>query len=244
MNLYPAIDLFEGKVVRLSRGDYDRMTVYSEDPSEVARRWESQGAGWLHVIDLEGARAGEIRNEDSLRRIRKETRCRVQFGGGLRTMEAIERVLALGVSRIILGTRALEEDFLREAVERFGPAVAVSLDAQDGRVRTEGWLSGREISLPEAVRIAEEQMIGTLITTDIKKDGMLQGPNLESLSEILAGAKAQVILAGGIAGLEDIRRCAAIRHPHFDGIIVGKALFEPGFSLSQALRIAREAQGV
>ena len=235
MKIYPAIDLFEGKVVRLERGDFSKQTVYSEDPAAFARKWEVEGAEWLHVVDLEGAKTGVLKNLDSLQKIRKAVGLKIQFGGGLRTMEDMEAVLAGGINRLVLGTKALDPGFFERAVSKFSSRLAVGLDIKDGLVQTQGWLEASGSDLDAALSFFNNSPLETLIYTDIKKDGMLQGPNLGELERILAKTKARVILSGGVGRLEDLEACRKLKQSNFEGVIVGKALYENKFSFGDAL---------
>jgi phosphoribosylformimino-5-aminoimidazole carboxamide ribotide isomerase len=243
MKIFPAIDLFDGKVVRLSRGDYSQMTVYSDDPASVAKRWETDGSEWLHVVDLAGAKSGSVKNRRSLQAIRQATKCKIQFGGGLRTVEEIITALDAGADRVIIGTKALDQKFLETILIQFGSKIVVSLDARDGLIQTQGWLHGQGAPLIEAVGILNQTPLATLIYTDIKRDGMMQGPNRSVLSDLLAVAKANVILAGGVSSLEDVRMCLENKQPNFEGLIIGKALFSNDFSLKEALNLVRDAGG-
>lgn len=236
MNLYPAIDLFEGKVVRLTRGDFNACTVYSDDPAEMARTWTSQGAEWLHVVDLEGAKSGRLINEASLAAIVKRVKSKIQFGGGLRTFDEIQKVLDLGISRVVLGTKAIDRLFLKQAVHRFGTLIAVGLDVRGEQIKTEGWTENGNITLEAALSLIERLGVQTLIYTDIDRDGVLQGPNLEKLQRVLTATRAQVILSGGISQLTDLEKCRSIKKENFEGIIIGKAIYEKRFSLKEAIK--------
>jgi len=238
MNLYPAIDIYQGKVVRLTRGDYNACTVYSDDPAAMAGVWEQGGARWLHVVDLEGAKTGALKNEASLAAICRSVKTKIQFGGGLRSLPDIEKVLALGVSRVVLGTKALDRIFLQEVIAKFKEKVAVGLDISFDRVMTAGWLRNGNITLPEALKVFDQLDVQTLIYTDIEKDGVLQGPNWEKLSLVLTHTKARVILSGGISHISDIKKCLAVKEQNFDGVIIGKALYDKRFKLSEAVRLA------
>ncbi|HRK61533.1 MAG TPA: 1-(5-phosphoribosyl)-5-[(5-phosphoribosylamino)methylideneamino]imidazole-4-carboxamide isomerase [Candidatus Omnitrophota bacterium] len=234
MNLYPAIDLYENKVVRLQKGDFKRMTVYHDRPSETARIWEDQGAEWLHLVNLNGARDGRLENLEALSKIRESVNCRIQFGGGIRSADDIRTLLGLGVERVILGSRALEPRFLQSVFEQFPYRVAVGFDVMDGVVKTHGWLSGSGVRLDSALRSLHGFAPAAVIVTDIHKDGMLQGPNFDMIRECLGLARFPIILSGGISDLSDIAQCAALKHPFFDGAIIGKALYEKKFSLASA----------
>lgn len=236
MNLYPAIDLYENKVVRLRKGDFKQMTVYHDRPEETARIWEDQGSKWLHLVNLNGARDGKLANLEALRNIRKSVNCRIQFGGGVRKTEDIQILLDAGAERVILGSRALEPRFLESAFERFPYKIAVGLDVMDGWVKTHGWLAGSGVTLETALKRLDGFAPAAVIVTDIHKDGMLQGPNFEMIQNCLALARFRVILSGGVSSLDDIQKCAAIRNPFFDGAIIGKALYERKFSLAEAFQ--------
>ncbi|MSR76928.1 MAG: 1-(5-phosphoribosyl)-5-[(5-phosphoribosylamino)methylideneamino]imidazole-4-carboxamide isomerase [Candidatus Omnitrophica bacterium] len=237
MNLYPAIDLYEGQVVRLTRGDYLQKTIYSNNPGDIAQGWEKQGAKWLHIVDLEGAKEGILKNKSSVAAIRKVVSCKLQFGGGLRSLEQIQEMMDLGVNRVVLGTKALDQKFFEMVLNKFGTAVAVGLDVRNGMVQTQGWLKDGGESLEFSIQHFNQYPLGTIIYTDIQKDGMLQGPNFESLQSVLKLSKAPVILSGGIGQLEDVRKCTQIRESHFDGVIIGKALYDKKFTLAEALMI-------
>jgi phosphoribosylformimino-5-aminoimidazole carboxamide ribotide isomerase len=238
MNLYPAIDLYQGKVVRLTQGDYNSCVVYSKDPAATAKVWEQEGAQWIHVVDLEGAKTGALTSEESLAAICRGVKAKIQFGGGLRHIRDIEKVLALGVSRVVLGTKALDRSFLEGVILKFKEKIAVGLDVRRDHVKTAGWLRHGDITIREVLPIFNELGVSTLIYTDIEKDGALQGPNFEKLSEVLADSRASVILSGGVSQLSDIEKCCAIRAANFEGVIIGKALYDKRFQLSDALRLA------
>lgn len=238
MNLYPAIDLFQGKVVRLTQGDYNACIVYSNDPVAIARGWEEEGAKWIHVVDLEGAKTGTLTNDASLAAICRNVKAQVQFGGGLRHIQDIEKVFSLGVSRVVLGTKALDKNFLEGVILRFKEKIAVGLDVRNDQVKTAGWMRDGNVTLPEALKLFDQLGVATLIYTDIEKDGVLQGPNWEKLSMVLAHTKSRVILSGGISQISDIKKCGAISSPNFEGVIIGKALYDKRFKLSEAFRLA------
>jgi phosphoribosylformimino-5-aminoimidazole carboxamide ribotide isomerase len=238
MNLYPAIDLYQGKVVRLVRGDFQKETVYSTQPETIAREWQRQGAEWLHVVDLEGAKTGILQNKDTLLKIRKAVKCRIQFGGGLRNLDQIQSVLQEGIERVVLGTKSLDESFLKQVLEKYGRQIAVGLDVHNGFVQMEGWLKASQKTLVSALSFFKHFPIRTMIYTDIQKDGMLQGPDFSGLNEVLEATPARVILSGGIGGLMDIQKAAEIKKNNFEGVIIGKALYEKKFTLEQAVQIA------
>lgn len=237
MNLYPAIDIYQGKVVRLTQGDYNSCIVYSKDPAAIAKAWEQEGAQWIHIVDLEGAKTGILTNASTLASICQSVKAKIQFGGGLRSKEDITKVLALGVSRVVLGTKALDKAFLEKMLLTFKDKVAVGLDVRRDQVKTDGWMRHGDITLQEAVTFFNGLGVSTLIYTDIEKDGVLHGPNWEKLSHVLATSQARVILSGGISQLSDIEKCHTITAPNFEGVIIGKALYDKRFKLSEAVRL-------
>ena len=238
MNIYPAIDLYEGKVVRLQKGDFSKMKVYHDRPSEIARLWEDAGARWLHLVNLNGARDGKLENLDALKKIKQSVNCQIQFGGGVRKIDDIKTLLDQGVDRVILGSRALEPRFLDRALNTFPYRVAVGLDVMDGIVKTHGWLTGSGIRLETALAHLNSYAPAAIIVTDIHRDGMLQGPNFKMIDDCLRVSRAPLILSGGVSTLEDIRVCHRIENRSFDGAIIGKAIYENQFTLRDAIRIA------
>lgn len=240
MTIYPAIDIKAGRCVRLTQGRADQETVYSSNPAEVAAQFRAAGSGWVHVVDLDGAFAGEPANLAVVTEIVKAG-MKVQLGGGLRTLATVERALAAGVERIVIGTRAAEsEDFVGELVGRFGSRIAVGIDAKDGKVAVKGWVDTTDLG---AVGFAQRMAalgVGTIIYTDIGTDGMLTGPNLAAQEAMLQAVPARVIASGGVSRREDVAALAAIkkRRPNLDGVIVGKALYERRVELVDLLAIA------
>lgn len=233
MLILPAIDLRGGQCVRLVQGDYARETVFDDDPAAVACRWEEQGATWIHVVDLDGARAGSLVNLEALAAIRRAVGAQLEFGGGVRTLQQVETLLAAGVNRVVLGTVALEQPALVEtACARFGAAIAVSLDCRDGRVAVRGWLEQGERRGVDVAREMERRGVPRLIFTDIARDGTLAGPNESSLRELLASASVPVIASGGVATLDHLRRLARLG---VEGAIVGRALYTGEVRLAEAI---------
>lgn len=236
MYLIPAIDLRGGRVVRLIRGQFDKEIVYGENPAAFAKEYERQGAEWLHVVDLEGALHGEISNLPQLESIRKNSSLKIEFGGGVRSLETVDKLLGAGVDRVILGTKGLQVDFVRGLVAKYPDKIAVSLDTQDGMVQTQGWTSQSNLALAEAVAQLSRLGVRYLIYTNIAKDGMLSGPDLPGFSDVLQKASGmQVILSGGIGELSDIRKLKEVSHSNFYGCIIGRALYEKKFTLKEAL---------
>lgn len=240
MTIYPAVDIKGGRCVRLAQGRPDRETVYTAEPAEAAAGFQAAGAAWVHVVDLDGAFSGEPRNLAAVSAI-VALGIRVQLGGGLRTRDAVERALGLGVRRVVVGTRAAEsEAFVGELVQAFGDRLAVGVDARDGRVAVKGWV---DAGGPDAVAFAgrmDALGVGTLIHTDISTDGMLGGPNFAALEGILGAVRCRVIASGGVSGRDDVLRLADTkkRRPNLDGVIVGKALYERRVDLADLLAIS------
>ncbi|MGC9318807.1 MAG: 1-(5-phosphoribosyl)-5-[(5-phosphoribosylamino)methylideneamino]imidazole-4-carboxamide isomerase [Armatimonadota bacterium] len=239
MIVIPAIDLSSGQVVRLERGDMGRRTVYSDDPPATARRWESEGARRLHVVDLDGAIEGRPANLESVAAIVEAVEIPVDVGGGLRTLEDIQTVLDLGVRWALLGTSALTSpQVLAEALERFGDAVCVSIDAREGMVAIEGWVETSHVPALEFARRVEGMGVQEIVHTDIKSDGMLTGPNIPALREIAQSTSLRVIAAGGVKSLADIRALKQLEPIGVAGCISGRAIYTGDLPLAEAIRIA------
>ena len=236
VEIYPAIDLYQGQVVRLKRGDYDRCKVYSRAPKEIALRWMGEGARWLHVVDLDGARTGIIKEWTALEKILSLKSGQVQFGGGVRRKEDIKRLLGMGVSRVILGTKGLDGNFLEEVTKSHGRKIALSLDVRGKEVRVEGWLKKGAESIYDLLARLKGYPLGCLIVTDIERDGTLQGINLDKVQRILKASPLPVILSGGVGSMEDICSLAGLKESRLEGVIIGKALYEERIDLGEALR--------
>ena len=227
--IYPAIDLRGGKVVRLQQGRADAETVYSDDPVAVAKRWAGDDAQWLHVVDLDGAFTGEPRNWDSVRAILGAVRIPVQLGGGLRTREQVAAALAMGVTRVVVGTKACESpEFVGALVSEFGNRIAVGIDARDGFVAVKGWVEKTKWPSVEFAQRIDQLGVGTIIFTDVSTDGMLRGPNIAAVSAVCAAVRSDVIASGGVSQAEDVRRlqAASTERPNLVGVIIGKALYD------------------
>ncbi|WP_025025563.1 1-(5-phosphoribosyl)-5-[(5-phosphoribosylamino)methylideneamino]imidazole-4-carboxamide isomerase [Caldalkalibacillus mannanilyticus] len=239
--LYPAIDIRGGQCVRLFKGDYAQETVYG-DPLEMAQKWIQQGAEWIHLVDLDGAKVGQPVNDQIVTSIAADVPVPVQIGGGIRHMKQVEYYLEKGVQRVILGTSAIKSpDFVKEALKEFGGThVAIGLDARDGYVATEGWLESSEVKTEElALRLADHGAT-TFIFTDISKDGTLTGPNIEATLRLAQTVGQEVIASGGVSRLEDLTDLEAYRAEGIAGAIVGKALYQPVFTLEEALKLTKE----
>ena len=237
MIILPAIDLVGGKCVRLQRGDYARMTVYSDDPAGKARSFEEEGARWLHVVDLEGARDGGTPNIGAVKKIIGSCGLRIEIGGGIRDMDTVRRYMDAGARRVILGTAAVEDRvFLREALRAFGSAVAVGIDMRDGFAAVKGWTETTQVKGEDFAREMEGEGVRTLIVTDISRDGAMRGTNRALYERLAASCGAQVVASGGVSTLEDV---SALRDAGAFGAIIGKALYTGGISLRQAIGVAK-----
>jgi phosphoribosylformimino-5-aminoimidazole carboxamide ribotide isomerase len=236
MILYPAIDILGGNAVRLVKGDFDASKVYDQDPLAAARRWVQEGAEHLHVVDLDGARAGHPVNLDRVRRVVGELGVPVQLGGGLRTLEAIAQALAAGVERVIIGTAAFTDpDLLERALAEHGPRrVLVSVDVRGGRVATAGWTETTAMTAAQVVASLHERGVEELVYTNVDRDGMLEGPDLEEVREVARAVHGQMVYSGGIGALGDLEGLAALGEQSLAGVIVGKALYEERFTVPEA----------
>lgn len=233
--VYPAVDISEGRCVRLLQGQFGTETVYSDDPVKVALGLASAGARWLHIIDLDGARTGEAANRELVVEVVKRASCPVQAGGGVRTMDDVEEILAAGANRVVLGTFALEDPVaMAAACGRFGERIAVSLDARRGELATHGWTVGSGVPVQEAVGAFEGAGVTSFIYTDVSRDGTMSGPDLQGLAEIVRETSLPVIASGGIASLEDLRAVARMHVDGVKGAIVGRAIYEHKFSVGEA----------
>lgn len=235
MEIIPAIDLRGGKCVRLVQGRYDRETVFSDDPVEMARRWEREGARRLHIVDLDGAREGQPRNLAVVEGIARAVEIPVQLGGGIRSEETARQALAAGVQRVIIGTAALERASARRMADALGEALAAGIDARDGRVAVRGWVEMSEVKAVDLAREMAGLGIRWIVFTDIGQDGMLAGPNTSALRELVKASRASIIASGGISSAADIR---AVKEAGAAGAIIGTALYTGRLSLKEALEAA------
>ena len=246
MTIYPAIDIKGGRCVRLTQGRADRETVYSENPAAIAAQFKAAGAAWVHVVDLDGAFSGESQNLAVVREIAASGGLRVQLGGGMRSREAVKRALALGVSRVVVGTRAAEsdgEDFVRGLVGAFGEKIAVGIDAKNGQVAVKGWVATAGVSALALAQRMDAIGVRTIIYTDISTDGMLTGPNLAAQEAMLktvgagGGGRCRIIASGGVSRQGDVSALAKLaeRYANLDGVIIGKAIYEKRVDLGKAL---------
>ena len=237
MILFPAIDLFEGKAVRLFKGDYAQMTVYSEHPEEIGKDFAACGATHAHLVDLEGAKSGETPNLETVIRIRESSGLFCEIGGGIRSMEVVKRYLDAGLDRVILGTAAVEDEkFLTAAVEKYGERIAVGADVRDGFIAVKGWTEKSAIGLMDFCRKMEKIGVKTLICTDISRDGAMRGTNREMYRELSEELGLQITASGGVSSLEDVE---SLRKMNLYGAIIGKAYYTGDIDLKKALEAAR-----
>lgn len=240
MILYPAIDIRGGKAVRLLQGDYARETTYDADPVDAAKRWAEEGAEYLHVVDLDGAKAGEPQNLESVRRIAAAVECPIQVGGGLRDEASVAAVLDAGAERVVIGTAALRDpDFLAEALAAHGERVVVSVDARDGKVALAGWVEVSDVDVAAAVAELGERGVSRFLCTAIEVDGTMEGPAIEELDRIAAATEARVIASGGVGDLADLEAVAGMKAANIEGAIVGRALYERRFSVAEGIAALR-----
>jgi len=240
MLILPAIDLKGGRCVRLQQGEMDRETLFSDHPEEVAGRWESLGAQFLHIVDLDGAVAGRPHNEAAIKRILQSISIPLELGGGIRTLDTIEHYLALGVKRVVLGTIAHKQPaLLEEACKKFPGSIAVGIDAREGLVAVEGWKETTAVRAADLVKTMEDKGVETIIFTDIKRDGMMSGPNIESTRAMAEATRIPVIASGGVTTLDHIRELLRLEAGGVQGIIVGRALYEGTINLKDALALAK-----
>jgi phosphoribosylformimino-5-aminoimidazole carboxamide ribotide isomerase len=243
MILYPAIDLKDGQCVRLKRGAMEEATVFNADPEAQAKAFADAGSPWLHVVDLNGAFAGKSVNADAVRAILGATAMQVQLGGGIRELWQIEAWLTAGLARVILGTVALRNPALvKEAAKLFPGKVAVGIDAKAGMVAVEGWAEVSDMEATTLARMFEDAGIAAIIYTDIARDGVMQGPNLEETAKLAEAVNIPVILSGGISSLDDIRAVKAAENRGIAGVIVGRALYEGAVDLAEALEVVNGEQ--
>ena len=237
MKIFPAIDLYEGKAVRLLKGDYNAVTVYSENPLEIAKDFENSGATELHTVDLEGARDGGTPNIEIIKSFVENTKLNVEVGGGIRSMDTVKAYLDAGVSRVILGTAAVTDpEFLQKAVDTYGDKIAVGADIKDGKVAIKGWVEKSEYSTFEFFQMLQKMGVSTVICTDISKDGAMQGTNRELYKELSQKFSVNIIASGGVSSLDDIK---ALNEMDLFGAIIGKAYYTGAIKINEALEATK-----
>jgi len=237
MIIYPAVDVKEGRCVRLVQGEFDKVTVYSDNPVEMALKWEQLGAQYLHVVDLDGARTGHVQNISTISEMAVKLGIPLQMGGGIRTIEMIETILCKGIHRVILGTSAVKDpNLVKNALKSFGDSIAIGIDAKDGMVAIEGWAKTSEFTAIGFAKKMEELGAKTIIYTDISRDGMLAGPNLKAMEEMVNAVGIEVIASGGVSNIDDIKN---LKEVGVSGVIVGKALYTGDLDLKEAIEVAK-----
>lgn len=237
MNIFPAIDLYEGAAVRLFKGDYNQMTVYDKNPLNIAKKFEECGAQYLHMVDLEGAKTGLTPNLSTIENIVKNTSLFVELGGGIRSMETVDKYLSIGVSRVILGTAAItDEAFLDEAIAKYGEKIAVGVDIKDGFVAIKGWTEKSQYTFEDFCKKMQDKGVRTLICTDISKDGAMKGTNRELYKSLSESLSLDIIASGGVSSIDDVK---ALREMNLYGAIIGKAYYTNAIDLKQAIEVAR-----
>lgn len=243
MLVIPAVDIKGGKAVRLTQGLAEKETIYSGSPVEMAQKWASFGVELMHVVDLDGALLGELKNLDIVEEIVKAVKPAIELGGGIRDLRAIEKVLDAGVKKVCIGTKALDPKFLAAISKSdFRKMVVISIDAKDGFVHAKGWVEKTGITAKELIKEVAGLGMATVNYTDISKDGMLEGPNLNSLKELLNTAKIDIVAAGGITTIDDVKRLKALEKDGLKGMIIGKALYEGKIDLAEAMKICSQKE--
>jgi len=237
MIIIPAIDLKDGKCVRLFKGEEEKVTVFSENPSQVAMQWEESGAKWIHVVDLDGAFSGKPKNFDVIKSIVDSVSCPVQVGGGIRNLHSVREYVKIGVKRIILGTAAFsDEGFLKEACREFPEEIAVGIDTKNGKIAVKGWTEVIDESTEEVLGNLHDAGVSVVLNTNIDRDGTMEGINIESAREFMHNSPIPVIVSGGIAALEDLEKLASIEHLGLYGAILGKSIYTGSINLKEAIK--------
>lgn len=237
MNIFPAIDLYDKKAVRLYKGNYDEMTIYSNNPIEIAQDFENSGAKFIHMVDLEGAKNGTTPNIEIVKEVATKTSLFVEIGGGIRSLETVEKYLNVGVNRVILGTSAVtDEDFLKEAISKYQEKIAVGADVKDGYIAIKGWIEKSQYSLDEFLSKMQKLGVKTIICTDISKDGAMGGTNLQLYKELSEKYSLDIVASGGVSTIDDIK---ALRQMNLYGAIIGKAYYTGAINLKEAIEVAK-----
>ncbi len=240
MIIFPAIDIRGGKCVRLLKGDFEKETIFSDKPADMAKKWESMGAEYLHLVDLDGARAGAPQNLETVKSIIDAVKIPVELGGGIRTMTDIENVLGLGVARVILGSVAVRDpELVREACEKYGERVVVGIDARDGIVAVDGWGVSGDVEATELAIRMKAAGVGTIIYTDISRDGTLEGVNVEATKNLAEKSGVKIVASGGVKSIDDIKALKNVEASGIEGVICGKSIYMGALDLKAAIKIAK-----
>ncbi len=240
MIIFPAIDIRGGKCVRLFKGDFQQETVFSDSPADMARKWQSQGAEYLHLVDLDGALAGSSKNLAAIEEILKVVDIPTELGGGIRSMEQIDQLLAMGITRVILGSVAVKNpDLVREACTKYGERIVVGIDAKDGIVAVEGWGESGNIGVIELAQKMKAAGVKTIIYTDISRDGTLSGVNVEATVKLAQESGVKIVASGGVKSLDDIKALKAHENDGIEGVIAGKSIYMGTLDLAEAIKIAK-----
>ena len=238
MNFYPAIDIKDGKFIRLKQGRLDEVTVYGDNPVEIAKKFSEAGAKWIHVVDIDGAFKGKSINQKVILDIKKNSKTKIQVGGGIRTQESASFYLNNGIDRVVLGTIALENPkIIEQLCENYPGRIAVGIDAKKGMVATEGWSKTSTIEVGKLSKLYENIGVSCVIFTDIEKDGLMEGVSLNQLKNLLKNTKLNVIASGGVSSLDDLKKLKSLEKKNLIGVISGKAIYENKFSVNKAIEI-------
>ena len=238
MNFYPAIDIKDGKFIRLKQGRLDEVTVYGDNPVEIAKKFSEAGAKWIHVVDIDGAFKGKSINQKVILDIKKNSKTKIQVGGGIRTQESASFYLNNGIDRVVLGTIALENPkIIEQLCENYPERIAVGIDAKKGMVATEGWSKTSSIEVVRLSKLYENIGVSCVIFTDIEKDGLMEGVSLNQLKNLLENTKLNVIASGGVSSLDDLKKLKSLEKKNLIGVISGKAIYENKFSVNKAVEI-------
>ncbi|MBQ4155745.1 MAG: 1-(5-phosphoribosyl)-5-[Clostridia bacterium] len=238
MNIFPAIDIIGGQAVRLKKGDYNQKTVYNSDPVSVAIGFKNQGAKYIHLVDLDGAKSGKTDNFNVVKSIVEKTGLKAEIGGGIRNIETVKKYLDCGVMRVIIGTAAITNpDFLSEALKLYGEKVAVGVDIKDGKVAIHGWTQTADFTCEEFIEMMQNKGVKTIICTDVSKDGMMSGTNLSLYKELSQKFNIDIVASGGVSSIDDVK---ALKEMNLYGAILGKALYTNSIDLAEAISISKE----
>ncbi|MCK4268007.1 MAG: 1-(5-phosphoribosyl)-5-[(5-phosphoribosylamino)methylideneamino]imidazole-4-carboxamide isomerase [Actinomycetia bacterium] len=241
MIVFPAIDILDGACVRLMQGQYDEVTEYAKDPSEMVSRWEEEGASWIHVVDLDGARDGHPVNLSTVEKMVKKANVSIQYGGGVRNETDLKTLLDIGVNRVVVGTAMIkDEEFAQTAIKKYGPQLVAGIDAKGGRVSIEGWIEDTNIRAVDLANKLKDMGVARIVYTDISVDGTSQGPSIATTKDLAEALGIPVIASGGVSSLWDIEALEMVSEVGIEGVIVGRALYENTFSLAEAIEAAKQ----